>query len=85
MVIRSLGRRTDLIFAKFSGAVIDKGSYTLIQTPNNPGYHWGNFIIFDHAPEIGTLTKWTDLFDSEFGYYSEPHHYVFTWDTGQDD
>ena len=25
MNIRSLGRRTDLIFAKFSGSVIDKG------------------------------------------------------------
>lgn len=82
MVIRSLGRLTDLIFAKFSGTVIDKGSYTLIQTPSNPGYHWGNYIIFDHTPQKGSFKKWTQLFDREFSYYSEPHHYVFTWDTG---
>jgi hypothetical protein len=84
MIIRSLGRRTDLIFAKFSGTVIDKGSYTIIQTPSNPGYHWGNYIIFDHAPKKGSLKKWTKLFDEEFGYYSEPHHYVFTWDTADE-
>ena len=83
MNIRSLGRRTDLIFAKFSGSVIDKGSYTLIQTPSNPGYHWGNYIVFDRAPEIGSLKEWTAIFNREFGYYAEPHHYVFAWDTAE--
>jgi ribosomal protein S18 acetylase RimI-like enzyme len=82
MQIHSLGRRTDLIFARFSGSVSNKDSYTLIQTPSNPGYHWGNFIIFDHAPGVGSLKNWTEIFDREFSYYSEPHHYVFTWDTG---
>ena len=81
MTIRSLGRRTDLIFANFSGSVIDKGHYTLVKTPGNPGYHWGNFIIFDQEPKSGDLKKWTELFDKEFEYYSEPHHYTFTWDT----
>jgi ribosomal protein S18 acetylase RimI-like enzyme len=83
--IRSLGRRTDLIFSKISGSVTDKGSYTLIQTPSNPGFHWGNFIVFDHAPAKGSLKEWKAIFDREFGYYAEPHHYVFTWDTGKDD
>jgi GNAT superfamily N-acetyltransferase len=83
MVIRSLGRRTDLIFAKFSGSVIDQGSYTLIQTPSNPGYHWGNYIVFDRAPEKGSLKEWTAIFNKEFGFYHEPHHYVFTWDTAE--
>ena len=85
MLIQSLGIRTDLIFAKFSGTVIDRGSYTLIQTPSNSGYYWGNYIVFDKAPRIGSLKKWTELFDHEFRYYSEPHHYVFAWDTGTDD
>ncbi len=82
MKIHSLGRRTDLFFAKFSGSVIDKGSYTLIQTPSNPGYYWGNYILFDYAPQRGSLKKWTELFNNEFTYYSEPLHYAFTWDTG---
>lgn len=81
MTVRSLGRRTDFIFARFSGSVEDKGSYTLIQTPSNPGYHWGNYIVFDKAPRAGDLRNWKELFDKEFPFYSEPHHYVFTWDT----
>jgi hypothetical protein len=83
MFIRSLGRRTDLIFAKFSGLVIDRGSYILVQTPSNPDYHWGNYIVFDQAPKKGSLRDWTTIFNKEFTYYSEPHHYVFTWDTGE--
>jgi len=83
--IRSLGRRTDFIFAEFSGFVEDKGSYTLIKTPSNPGYHWGNYIVFDRAPKSGDLSKWKSLFDREFPYYSVPHHYTFTWDTLNDD
>lgn len=79
--MRSLGRRTDFIFAKFSGSVTDRGAYTLIQTPSNPEYHWGNYIVFGHAPQRGSLKEWTAIFDREFGYYPEPHHYVFTWDT----
>jgi ribosomal protein S18 acetylase RimI-like enzyme len=80
MNIRSLGRRTDLMFARFSGKVSDRGNYTLVQTPDNPGYHWGNYIVFDHAPIKGSLQGWKALFDQEFPYYTEPHHYVFTWD-----
>tara|TARA_Y100001958_G_C21242409_1_gene570721 strand:+ start:2948 stop:3745 length:798 start_codon:yes stop_codon:yes gene_type:complete len=83
--VRSLGRRTDFIFAGFSGSIEDKGSYTLIKTPRNPGYHWGNYIVFDRAPKPGDLAEWKALFDKEFPYYSEPHHYVFTWDTEVND
>mgnify|MGYP001580061515 CR=1 FL=1 len=67
MQIRSLGFLTNLMFSRFSGSVTDKGSYTLIQTPSNQGYHWGNYIIFDRPPRKGDL-NWkaaidnTDLF-----------------------
>jgi len=79
MKIKSLGRKTDLIFARFAGEVISYESFTVVKTPTNPGYHWGNFIIFDHAPTSGDLVKC--LFDQSFSYYKEPHHYSFTWDT----
>jgi ribosomal protein S18 acetylase RimI-like enzyme len=84
MLIKSLGFQTNLIFSRFSGSVEDRGSYTLIKTPTNPEYHWGNFIIFDQPPQKGDLEKWRSLFDCEFEYYQEPHHYVFAWDL-QDD
>lgn len=81
MKIQSLGRQTDLIFAYFSGSVVDKGDHLLIQTPDNPGYYWGNYIIFNRPPQLGDLQIWKDLFDQEFPYYKEPQHYAFAWDT----
>ncbi|MGE4131472.1 MAG: GNAT family N-acetyltransferase [Bdellovibrionales bacterium] len=68
------------MFARFAGSVEDKGDHVLVKTPSNPGFHWGNFIIFDRAPRAGDLNKWKALFDREFPYAS-PHHYTFTWDT----
>ena len=85
MKIHSLGRRTDLIFSRFSGTVNDREDYTAIKTPSNPGYHWGNYLIFNRAPQAGDLKKWQEIFDFEFDYYVEPHHYVFAWDTGKEE
>jgi len=80
MEIKSLSRKTDLIFSKFSGRFINKEHYALIQTPDNPGFHWGNYIIFQKAPVSGDLKRWKALFDSSFPYYDKPNHYVFTWE-----
>lgn len=80
MNIASLGHLTTLLFSRFSGAVTDRGAYTLIQTPSNPHFHWGNFLLFDRAPGPGDLRRWKQLFDEEFTYYEAPHHYTFAWD-----
>jgi GNAT superfamily N-acetyltransferase len=80
VTIQSLGLRTTLLFARFAGHVIDRGHYTLVQTPQNPGFHWGNFIILDGAPQAGSLRDWTELFDREFRFYKEPHHRLFVWE-----
>lgn len=50
MNIRSLGYRTDLLFPRFDGEVIDRGDYTVIRTPSNPTFYWGNFLLFDQPP-----------------------------------
>ena len=79
MELNSLGRKTDLIFAKFSGEVYDKNGCKVVRTPSNPGYHWGNYIVFNEEPKKGDLKKWKQVFDDEFEYYNEPHHYTFVW------
>lgn len=82
MDIRSLSRRTDLIFSRYSGEVLDRGDYTVIRTPTNPSYHWGNFIVFAAPPKLGDHKIWTDIFAREFGsIYETIRHMVFTWDT----
>jgi len=85
MEIKSLGRRTDLIFSRFVGSVMDREDYVLVQTPSNPGYHWGNYIIFNYAPRVGDLKTWKNLFVKEFLYYEKLNHLVFTWDTGKEE
>lgn len=61
----SLGWRTDLIFARFDGQVVDRGDHLLVLTPTNPGYWWGNFLLFRHAPAPGDFERWMALFDQE--------------------
>ena len=80
MIISSLGFQTNFIFSRFSGSVTDRGSYTVIATPSNPGYHWGNFLIFDRAPKPGDLKAWKAVFDREFPGYKTPNHYLFAWE-----
>ncbi len=80
MKVTSLGFQTNLMFTRFSGEVIDRGSYVLAQTPSNPGYHWGNYIIFDRPPRKGDLAAWTGIFKQEFPYYRQPQHFTFAWE-----
>ena len=61
----SLGWRTDLIFARFDGQVIDRGNHLCVRTPGNPTFWWGNFLLFDAAPCEGDLARWMALFEDE--------------------
>jgi hypothetical protein len=42
----SLGWRSDLVFARFDGEVVDRGNHLLVRTPGNPTFWWGNFLLF---------------------------------------
>ncbi len=80
MKLRSLGYRSDLIFAKFDGEISDRGSYLVVKTLTNPNYFWGNLIIFDRAPQQGDFDKWKTIFRTEF---TDPriYHLTFGWDS----
>lgn len=78
--LKSLGRNTDLIFTDFEGEVVKYDNYWLVQTKSNPGYYWGNYIIFKESPKDGDYERWTSLFKEKFDYYDEIKHMVFAWD-----
>ena len=47
MDITSLGFRTDLLLLELAGSVFhDMGEYVVVRTPENPGYWWGNFLLY---------------------------------------
>jgi hypothetical protein len=54
MNVRSLGIRTDLIFQRFGGVIVDRGSYLVLLTSSNPAYRWGNMLLFADPPGRAT-------------------------------
>jgi ribosomal protein S18 acetylase RimI-like enzyme len=49
--VRSRVVQTDLFITAFDGEVIDRGRYVVLRTPSNPGYWWGNFLVYPEPPD----------------------------------
>ncbi len=81
MEVQSLGYRTDLIFPKFDGQILDRGDYLVILTPTNPTYYWGNFLLFSNPPSDGDRENWKTIFSKEIGSWIDAEHFAFGWDT----
>lgn len=81
MKLRSLVLRTDMMFNRFSGEIIDRGDYLVIRTPSRPDYFWGNYLIMNHPPQAGDLEKWIELFEKEIGPRNERSFIAITWDS----
>jgi len=73
--------RTELIFWRAEGEVLDRGDYRLVRTPSNPAYYGGNLLAFDHPPAAGDCGRWMALFEREFAGRPEIRHRLFMWDT----
>jgi ribosomal protein S18 acetylase RimI-like enzyme len=80
MEVKSLGYRTDLIFPAFDGEIIDRGEYTVVRTPANPTFYWGNFLLFENPPARGDYPRWSELFAGEIGIPPDVKHITFGWD-----
>lgn len=80
MEINNLGYLTDLIYHRFDGKILNRGDYIVISSPHNPGYHWGNLLLFKNAPQKNDHDKWVSLFKEEFKKESEVKHLTFGWD-----
>ncbi len=80
MHLRSLGYRTDLIFARFQGVVEDLGDAVRVQNPGNPGHYFGNFLIFASPPQPGDLPRWEARFARDIATQPGVRHVLFGWD-----
>ncbi len=81
MHVRSLALRTELALAETRGVVIDRGDYLVIQTPDDPGYYFGNLLVMSAAPQPGDVARWSELFRHELAD-PEIRHIAFRWDGG---
>lgn len=80
MKLKSLGHQTELLFRSFEGEVVEKENYLVVRTPKNPGYRWGNCLLFSNPPKLGDLETWKAIFAAEIGIPPAYNHFVFLWD-----
>ena len=74
----SEGWRTDLMFARFDGELVERADCIVVRTPSNPTYWWGNFLLFDHAPRAGDAAEWSRRFEEEIArHHPESRHTTF--------
>jgi ribosomal protein S18 acetylase RimI-like enzyme len=81
MKLSSLGYQTEVLLRQFEGEVIERSDYLVLRTPKNPGYRWGNFLIFQNSPKQGDLNNWKEIFAKEIGTPPEYNHFLFCWDS----
>lgn len=79
--IRSLAWRSDLSFLAFEDHVERRGDYVVARSPTNPGYWWGNFVLFDRAPrDAADAARMRAVFDAEVGCDPAVRHTAIGWD-----
>lgn len=67
MKVTSLGFRTDLMLRTMAGsAIADHGTHLVVRTPANPGFWWGNFVLFEGPPGKGDAHSWSAAFSGAF-------------------
>jgi RimJ/RimL family protein N-acetyltransferase len=80
----SLGWRTQLIFPRFDAQVIERADCLVVRTPANPAFWWGNFLLFDQAPQPGDAARWLRRFDEELVQHdSRVQHLAFGIDVSE--
>jgi GNAT superfamily N-acetyltransferase len=62
-----LGWHTDLAVLRRTGSTIDeRPDHLVVRTPDNPLYHWGNFVLVTDPGALGDAVRWLEVFETEF-------------------
>ena len=76
----SLGRRTDLFFLKFDGTFTQHNDHTVIKTPNNPNFYYGNLLLLNGTPTPNQQPHLESLFKKTFKDQPQSTHITLAWD-----
>lgn len=79
--IQSAGLRTDLEMLLFEGKLTERDTYLRIETPGNPFYYWGNYLVFEAPPTEGDIARWPEIFREEFAHEPRVRHCVLAWNS----
>lgn len=79
--VRSLGWATDLMVCAIEGTQVREGpGFLVATTPQDPTFHWGNFLLFPEPPGPGDLQRWEALFAEHVGSLPGVKHKALGWD-----
>jgi ribosomal protein S18 acetylase RimI-like enzyme len=78
--INSLVWATDIDVLAPDHTTARRDGYWVVQSPGNPTFWWGNFLLFDDAPAAGDGDRWEQLFAEEFAERSDVTHRTLAWD-----
>jgi GNAT superfamily N-acetyltransferase len=78
--ISSLVWATDIDVLEENHVLSRHDGYWVVESPTNPTFWWGNFLLFDEAPVAGDGDRWENLFEQAFGRRAEVTHRTFAWD-----
>jgi ribosomal protein S18 acetylase RimI-like enzyme len=80
VVPRSLVWATELDVLAPDRALERRDGYTVVRSPSNPTFYWGNLLLFDDPPGAGDGARWESLFEDAFGGEPGVRHRTFAWD-----
>ena len=61
------GWATDLAVLRLSGSVVtDCGDHLVVSTPDNPQFHWGNFVLVTDERRVDDAAAWVEVFQAAF-------------------
>lgn len=84
MRVSSMRLKTELMFWRRNGRVIERDGYIVVETPSNPTYYGGNVLVFEDAPGEGDHERWPQLFADEFRHQPEVRHVLLGYDVRGD-
>ena len=61
MNVRSLALTTDLALHATRGRVTDRGNYLVVETPDDPGYYYGNLLVLPVGDDVVVVIKSTEV------------------------
>jgi len=62
-----LGWRTDLAVRRAGGSSVDEhADHLVVRSPDNPAFHWGNFLLVTDQALVDDADRWVSTFETEF-------------------
>jgi GNAT superfamily N-acetyltransferase len=78
--VRSIALTTELALLATRGRITDRGNYLVIETPDDPGYYYGNLLVLAAPPQLGEVAHWLRKFGDELGGNPAIKHVTLCWD-----